>query len=289
MAGFDDTMTRYTGNFGRSLYDDMKKLEQTESSLIKRDNGAYKPLIFTLSFEGKRKTIRSFTIVFFDTAGEDLKKADAMNTVTRYIGQSSGIIFLIDPLQIQNVRDRLDEDTVSRASPVANTSETETEQVEILKRVSELIQDAQRLSKNDKIGLPMAAVFAKLDAIEPLIPPGSTIREQSPHCEAGAFVMSDWHNVNIEIEDLLRGWDAGPFVNALKIRYKNYSFFAASALGFGNSPWIDGRIKERPKPHRIEDAVLWILKENGVIKAKKDKTKSLISMVRRLAHRFAGK
>ena len=119
-----------------------------------------------------------------------------------------------------------------------------------------------------KIDIPVAAVFSKFDAIVSLIPPGSTILDPSPHCDTGVFVMSDWHNVNVEVQSLLKTWGATAFVQQLKLNYTNYSYFTASALGLGNSPQSDGRI-DRPRPHRIEDALLWILKENGVIEPKK--------------------
>ena len=79
--------------------------------------------------------------------------------------------------------------------------------------------------------------------------------------------MSDWHNVNGEIQSLLITWGANAFVSQLEINYTNYSYFATSSLGLGNSPRSDSHI-DRLRPHRIEDALLWILKENGVIEPK---------------------
>ena len=73
--------------------------------------------------------------------------------------------------------------------------------------------------------------------------------------------------MNSEIQALLHEWNATAFMSQLETNYSNYSYFAVSALGLNNNPSLDGKI-ERPRPHRIEDPVLWILKENGVIKAK---------------------
>ena len=164
------------------------------------------------------------------------------------------------------MRNQLNDEIVTRASSVAVQQATRPD--DIMTRVSELIRNDRKMSSTAKIDVPVAAVFSKFDAIVPLIPPGNTILEASPHCDAGVFVMSDWHNVNSEIQSLLKTWGATAFVQQLDLNYTNFSYFAASALGIDNSPRNDGRI-DRPRPHRIEDALLWILKENGVIDSAK--------------------
>jgi|GEM_PF-2364460 len=265
LTGFDDTMSRYEASFGRNLYVELTKLELTQSSTVNKGNGAYKPMIFTLTIK-KGSKVKNYTLVFFDTAGEDLNEFDTMNSVNRYICKSAGVIFLLDPMQIWSVRNQLTDDIVTRASSLEIQQASRPD--DIMTRVSRLIRADKEMASNAKIDIPVAAVFSKFDAIVPLIPPGSTILDPSPHCDAGGFVMADWHNVNAEIQSLLKTWGAVAFVQQLELNYSNYSYFAASALGLDNSPRTDGRI-DRPRPHRIEDALLWILKENGVIEPKK--------------------
>lgn len=264
LTGFDDTTARYEQNFGRNLYVELRKLDITQSSLINTNNGAYRPLIYSLTISKNKKTTK-YTLVFFDTAGEDLNTFDTMNTVNRYICKSAGIIFLLDPMQIWAVRNQLDEDIVSRATSVSIQDATRPD--DIMTRVSELIRNDKNMDSSKKIDVPVAAVFSKFDIIIPLIPQGSTIFDPSPHCDAGDFVMSDWHNVNAEIQSLLKTWGATAFVQQLELNYSNFSYFATSSLGLGNNPRRDDRI-DRPRPHRIEDALLWILSENGIINKK---------------------
>lgn len=269
MEGFDDTMTRYKAGAYQKLYMDMQKLDLTKSSVQDVNNGAYRPLIFTLKLKHKtlfKEQIDSFTLVFFDTAGEDLNDEDTMNTVNKYICKSAGIIFLLDPMQFPVVRNQLDENTVSRASSVDWKQATRSD--DIMSRVSKLIRNDRHMKNEQKIDIPVAAVFSKFDAIAPLIPEGSTILETSPHCNEGVFDMADWHNVDNEIRSLLVEWGAESFISQVDVNYTNYSYFAVSALGMNNNPKEDRRI-DRPRPHRIEDPLLWILKENGVIKPSK--------------------
>lgn len=268
LEGFSDSYQRWQESFGDSLYENNKKLELTTSSVENVNNGAYRPLIFKLKMKRKglfKESIDSFTIVFFDTAGEDLNDEDTMSTVNKYICKSAGIVFLLDPMQIPAVAAQLDDSTVERASGINGHRAAQADS--IMTRVSNLIRNDRHLPETTKIDIPVAAVFSKFDAIESLVPKDCTVRNPSPHCGEKCFDMADWHNVNSEILALLQEWDATAFISQLETNYSDYAYFAVSALGLHNNPDKDGNI-QRPRPHRIEDPFLWILKENGVIKAK---------------------
>lgn len=275
LEGFADSYKRWEANFGSKLYTNNEqkgeKLDLTRSSLQSVDNGAYRPLIFKLKLRNRamfgRETIQSFTFVFFDTAGEDLNDEDTMSTVNKYICKSEGIVFLLDPLQIPAVYTQLDASTVSRASGGLDPRNVGGAD-DIMTRVSRLIRNDRRLSETAKIDIPVAAAFSKFDVIEPILPPDCVIRSPSPHCSEKCFDLSDWHNVNSEIRSLLQEWNANAFISQLEMNYTNYSYFAVSALGLNNNPTTDGRI-DRPRPHRIEDPILWILNQKGIIKGRK--------------------
>lgn len=267
--GFDDTVERYEKSFGRKLYVDLQKLDLTQSSLQNVNNGAYKPLIYSLKFrinKGGKDSIHRYTLVFFDTAGEDLDDADTMSTVNKYICKSAGIIFLLDPMKIPAVAAQLDDDTISRASSVNWSSATRSD--DILVRVSNLIRNDRGLRSSDKIDIPVAVVFSKFDAVESIVPKGSAILNNSPHCREKAFVLSDWHNVNSEVQGLLKTWGADSFLSQLDVNYTDSSCFAVSSLGLNNNPQTNLKIN-RPRPHRIEDPLLWILMKLKVIGSKK--------------------
>lgn len=268
LEGFSDSYQRWEKYFSNTLYNNGEKLPLTKGNLQNADKGAYRPLIFKLKLKHKtlfKENIESFTFVFFDTAGEDLNDEDTMSTVNKYICKSAGIIFLLDPMQIPAVVNQLDESIVKRAAGIDWRQAAKAD--DIMTRVSNLIRNDKKMSDTQKIDIPVAAVFSKFDAIEAIVPQDCTVHNPSPHCSEKRFDLSDWHNVNSEIVALLHEWNAEAFISQLETNYRTYSYFAASALGLNNNPTSDGHI-ERPRPHRIEDPVLWILKENGVIKAK---------------------
>lgn len=267
IEGFADSYKRWEDNFYNSLYKDGVKLELTQSSTTNVDNGVYMPYIFKLKLKKKKRfgtENECFTFVFFDTAGEDLDSEDVMNTVNKYICKSSGIIFLLDPMQISMVSKQLDNEFAKRAAGIELNSATRPD--DIITRVSKLIRNDKGLRETDSIDIPVAAVFSKFDAIESLVPKDFTVHKPSPHCSNQYFDLSDWHNVNSEIEALLKEWDARMFISNLKMNYKKFSFFSVSSLGLNNNP-VNDRI-QRPRPHRVEDPLLWLFNEFGLIKGK---------------------
>lgn len=267
MEGFDDSFRRYRNDSYRTLYEDQKTLPLTESFMANPEKG--KPLIFTLKMPKKGlfgKDNRSLTMVFFDTAGEDLNEEETMSTVNKYIYRADGIIFLLDPLQMGEVRKQVDPRVVAGSATVDPSKAGSSD--DIMTRVSKLIRKGKGLREDKAIDIPVAAVFSKLDAVAELIPAGSRVLENSPHCSRGGFDEVDSQNVDMEIQSMLRTWGARSFMSQASTNYSNLRYFAVSSLGLCNNPEIGGNIK-KPRPHRIEDALLWVLKENGFIKAVK--------------------
>ncbi len=106
----DYTIKRFKEDFRDPLYKDSKlrrALDVTTSGIT--NEKVRLPMVFNLQLGGTdllgRRTIkRTITLVFFDTAGEDLNSEATMETVNRYIYRSKGIVLLVDPRQIPRVR-----------------------------------------------------------------------------------------------------------------------------------------------------------------------------------------
>lgn len=283
----DESERRYEEIFGRHLYGaDPQKIPQTQSSITSIENGAYRPIIFELSFTKRilfKKMKRYYNIVFFDTAGDDLRKLDEMRAVTKYIGKSSGIMFLLDPTKEQNFATEIHEKTAEGDITWRQAISSR----EIIRRVSELIRESQNITgKSKPLKVPVAAVLSKLDAFSraDLVDDGSTILEESPHRNSGVFEMADWSNVNTEVIGLLREKGVVSSISGLNKNYKDYSYFAVSALGLDNKVNNDGTFERRPNPHRIEDPFLWILKEKGIIKKKSSKRLEIKRIAKKIAN-----
>lgn len=260
----DATINRYRNDFYNPVFKRSELIGVTRSA--KTDSSVKQPLIYTLTFKGKqeglfgsKKISKVVTIAFFDTAGEDLDSEDTMKTVSRYIYNSSGIIFLLDPLQLENVRETLPDGT-----PLP---EQNTEIEDLLSRTANLIRKANEVKMDELIDIPVAVAFSKLDAVEPLIDPSSCVNYPSNHTSKGYFDLVDFEDMNGTMESLVRSWGGENFANQLSSNFKDYGYFGLTALG--SNPESNKIAKLRP--HRVEDPFLWLLYKYKLIKAEKRK------------------
>ena len=257
----DDTIKRYRNDFHDPIFRRQEIITGTLSA--RQDFNVRLPLSYTLSFlkNGlfkKNKISNIATIVFFDTAGEDLNDEDVMSTENRYIYNSSGIILLIDPLQFKDVREGLPQDT--------NLPDITTDAMDIMERAVNLIRKALSLPQEKKIKIPIAVAFSKMDALTPLLDLSNFMGYTSKH--QGKFYLDEFETVNSEMEALISGWEDGlRLVNLLRVNFETYAFFGLTALGC--NPHGGSKIPKRPRPKRVEDPFLWLLWKKRMIKAKK--------------------
>lgn len=262
----DATINRYRNDFYNPVFKRNELIRVTRSA--KTDSSVKQPLIYNLTFKeqgiiGKffksRRISNVVTIAFFDTAGEDLDSEDTMKTENRYIYNSSGIIFLLDPLQLENVRERLPEGT---ALPEENTKIED-----LLSRTANLIRKANGIKVNKLIDIPVAVAFSKMDAVESLIDPSSSINYPSKHISKACFDLSDFEDMNGTMESLVRSWGGENFAEQLSLNFKEYGYFGLTALGCDSR---DGKITKL-RPHRVEDPFLWLLYKYKLIRGEKRK------------------
>ena len=270
VQGFVDMSGAYNADaiYRRTKYDRLygkqETLEMTQSNFTGLRGEDKQPLVYTFDYVG-RQAGRSnrFTLAFFDAAGEDLQDAHLMATVNRYLGHSAGIIFLVDPLQVPEVLAQVEAASghVSHSTGAVAGAAPDT----VMANISALIRQSRGIKPTRPIDIPVAVAFSKFDEVEPIVPAGMAVRAPSPHCAAGAFVESDRMTVDAEMRNLLSAWGMQSFLMQAQANYRNHSYFAVSSLGLHNAPDSTGHV-HRPLPHRVEDPLLWIMAENGLLK-----------------------
>jgi hypothetical protein len=252
----DETIKRYRNDFFNPIFRKRETIVATRSA--RADSTVKVPLIYTMAFMGKgifkKKKVRDVaTIVFFDTAGEDLDAEDTMITENKYIYNSSGIIILLDPLQLPDVRSQLPTGTTL---PLIN-SEIE----DIIPRTAKLIRKARGLKQDQLIDIPVALTFSKIDALDSILDPSSNLKYPGNH--NGCFNMGDFETVNSEMEAMIREWKGAGLIQQLRLNFKNYGFFGMTALGC--NPDDKTKQIDRFRPHRVEDPFLWMLRHHNLI------------------------
>jgi len=247
-------------------YNDLyyRPLYETGLTVAATDAGVeVPPLIFPLRFMGaKNKIVNMAALTFYDTAGENLDEKSKMHTFNRYITNAHGIILLLDPLQVPNIRNKLTANGFN-ALPSQNT-----EIYDVLSKIIDVIRSVKKIK--GQIQIPLALVFTKIDVLEQynVLPPDSCLREESEHIRRGAFMRPDFENTNIHIQDLIDNWLDAELIGHIK-QFKQHSFFGVSSLG-GNPTNGGTKIDSKGiRPQRVLDPLLWLLAENGYIKTRK--------------------
>jgi hypothetical protein len=256
----EQTIRRYKQDFRRYIYDQREVIPGTLSARARMD--VRYPLIYRLSIERKKLALFNHlfatSLVFFDTAGEDLNSIDLMATEAKYVANCDGLIFLLDPLQIPSVRHRLGS---SVALPSVNT-----EPQEIISRVTRLIRESRGVSPTSRITTPVALAFSKIDVVRSLVEPGSPIHRASTH--DGSFNLLDAEQLNDSMRAYVSEWVGPGLDTTLRHDFEKFCYFGISALG--SSPDSQGRLPMGVSPFRVEDPLLWLLYEMQVIPGRKE-------------------
>jgi len=220
------------------------------------------PFIFTLSFtDGSKPEIN---IAFFDISNENMANTGYMDIYIAHIRNSSGMLFLVDPLQFRTVEREIRlNNSISSDSIFENTEEP----IELLNRLVEDYIDKKKSKKkrdNNISDTPTAIVLTKTDLLKSLTRGEKYFRTDShifnnyTHC--GFLNISEATNIDSEIDKFISTTDPN-FRNALKRHFANVSFFAVSALG--TQP--EGRHVTSFMPLRVDEPFLWILYRLGYI------------------------
>lgn len=266
----DDVFNHYKENFYNKVFLEKTLQNLTRSANVRGEVAVRKPLIYEMMIplDLKGKKVKKFTFVFYDTAGEDLKNEAIMKTVNRYICKASGLIFLLDPMQIMELRLNMTDEEIASSSSI-NQAEIEPQEM-VLNRIAKLIREDRGYSKAQKINIPTAIAFSKFDVLKRFFPSNSLVLEPSSYLREGHLDKNEWFLVSTEIDAMLKEYGAGGFATNVAMNFKNYTYCTVSALG--QQPVISQKggktIATLPRPHRVEDPFLWILKENGVIREK---------------------
>ncbi len=245
-----DTNVAYRNTYFKPLYENSVPVVGTDT------HADAPPLIYSVDFfDPKSHKIKdSVTLSLYDTAGENFNTEEQMLCKTQYIANASGIIVLLDPLQLPSVRARLEGKV---ELPDKNNDTTD-----ILNYVINLIRSFKKIKGN--INIPIALTFTKMDVLAryDILPEESCLRSESEHIAKGAFVKSDFENTNIEITSLLENFLVDDLVSLIDT-FTCHAFFGVSS--FGDNP-ENGKLKGEPAPIRVLDPLIWMLAINKYIK-----------------------
>lgn len=221
-----------------------------------------KPLIFqlTIGYTVQGQYINNvMNLIFYDISGEDITNQDNMKQFGWPILQSQAIIYLVDPLGMKPVLDKLDQLLpadlqVKKSKPlIANRP---TSQV-ILDNVMEIFDRYTGRSPGEKVKTPVAVMVSKSDVLDPILRQNAPQNTRFLQDAVYDGTVNEWDMkiVDQEVRDFLVNFGEQRLISATQ-RFLNVSFFATSATG--GPPDEHNKFKE-VKPRRCLDPLFWVL------------------------------
>jgi len=258
----DRTTLKYRDMYYKRLFEEGRKLAPTLS--FEQSKESREPMIYYLRFLGGDAP-RVYTLAFFDTAGEDLDSTGKMMglNLNSFISRASGIVFLVDPLQIPYINNRI---RMDNKPPIGGNV------ANMLSDISNIIRTNHSLKMKEKIPIPLAVVLTKADVLlkapendeenSILFGPNSSLNIER---EKGKYDKTNFDQISAEIEEYMRRAVSKGFVQTVK-EFKEHSYFAVSSLGSNPT----GNVLTRGiSPMRVEDPFIWLLNCESLEEKKK--------------------
>ncbi|MDR0908307.1 MAG: hypothetical protein LBM77_00945 [Spirochaetaceae bacterium] len=242
-------------NNARLLYDSHQKLQATEP-------GELRPQIWrvkNLNRSSKYK-VETNTFTIFDGSGKDHHDLGIDSVNCKYITASDAIMLIFDPIILKSVRDRVSKDIFKKS--VADINDTEYKNsAEVVNNVAAYIKAIFGLPANQKVKIPVAVIFTKMDALAEDFT-DCMILQKSPHSEKGVFQHIDSGAVETDIKAWLASHNENSFIDAIEADFARHAYFGVSSYGIDleNKSELDA-----VRPHRILDPILWLFTQKGFI------------------------
>ncbi len=151
----------------------------------------------------------------FDSAGEDMAEIGTLSAENKAIVHADGLIFMIDPLQIESVQQQLNGVRAPALDP-------RTHPDNMLGRLIKLFEtDGHVKPGNGKICVPTAFVLFKVDMLENIVYKGSAFLRPAMH---GAELNSTerFDSVSTEVAELsVRSWLLPSFCDTIEHRFSS--------------------------------------------------------------------
>lgn len=241
-----DISRRFRQNYEEPIFERGMMLDSTQKE------EKQEPFLFQFVFKDER--LAPLTLVFFDVAGEIMTDRDMLDLYAAHIKNSSGILFMVDPLQIRSIRDRL---LVNAGKEAGEFASRYDEPREVAITMFENFIGHEDKSRTD---IPTAVVLTKSDMLQHLkeedgeyIRPNSNVFRNVVHRQY--LNMSEFENINGEIRRFLEKVDR-PFKDTLDVYFTDTAYFAVSALGLNP---VDRRIAGVVTPWRVDEPFVWLL------------------------------
>ena len=208
----------FSDNNTKAKYE--KVIKDIKNNFLPQKTASYLPKAFNIILTQAKKT--TWTFYLYDAAGEAFRDMDRIN-IQKYNEYSSGIIFIIDPFSLQEVRKKYK----NKLTTVAASQDSIDD---ILSRLLTSLENTSNLKKTEKYKKPFAIILNKIDELEDEI------------------INKDSKKGKEQLEE----WGENRFLQKISVRFENVKFFRLSAMQSLKNTQND-----------IMEPVMWIAKNEG--------------------------
>ncbi|PQP84483.1 hypothetical protein C0Q44_07960 [Paenibacillus sp. PCH8] len=237
---------RFRADYEEPLFERGDLLDSTQKEKLQE------PFIFQFVFKDEDKS--PLTLVFFDVAGEGMVEQDYLGLHGQHIKNSAGILFMVDPLQIRSIRDKI---RINLGNEPGEWTPRYDEPRDV---VLTMFGDFIAYQDKAKTNIPTAVVLTKSDMLHSLkdeegdyIKSNSNVFRNMVHRDY--FDLTEFENIDGEIRRFIEKVDR-PFKGTMDVYFKDTAYFAVSALG--SNP-VDMKLQGVVSPIRVDEPFLWLL------------------------------
>ncbi len=262
--GATGSARQWLENYVEQLFTHGRLFEQTPESV----NGQRAPVVLEWRQPRRRlgrqtygtSTFKTTVLSFYDAAGEDLTSQDRAHTQA-YLGVADGLVLLLDPWQLPGAMERIE-------VPAAVVREAEPP-LQVLNRITELLRVAHQVKASKRIKVPLAVVFAKMDAFFPVLGGNHPLLVRPP-AQSGYGQVAGYDEVagqstHEHVRAMLHEYNADDIDAHLMHNYTSFRYFAVSALGAAPDYAAKAVDAGGVAPFCVEEPLLWLLHGFGVI------------------------
>ncbi|MCA2211639.1 TRAFAC clade GTPase domain-containing protein [Jidongwangia harbinensis] len=221
-------------------------------ALTQQLDGRSEPLFFEWRRRAPRRSARyqSTCLSFLDTAGESLGTKRGIEEL-KFLAKVHAFIVLLDPFAIRGLADKMN---------LPEGRKPASEPLSVIQQVTEVLRMEHAVS--DRLDLPIAVVFAKVDELRDVLGPQHPIFHPAP--DRGIYDDEAGRRVHESVRELLLDHQADDIDRALQSNYRNYRYFAVSSLGTRPNP--DNTLNPGAvRPIRVADPLVWLLAHYGLV------------------------
>ncbi|SLK06514.1 MULTISPECIES: TRAFAC clade GTPase domain-containing protein [unclassified Paenibacillus] len=237
---------RFRADYEEPLFERGDLLDSTQKEKLQE------PFIFQFVFKDEDKA--PLTLVFFDVAGEGMVEQDYLGLHGQHIKNSAGILFMVDPLQIRSIRDKI---RINLGNEPGEWTPRYDEPRDV---VLTMFGDFIAYQDKAKTNIPTAVVLTKSDMLHSLkdeegdyIKSNSNVFRNMVHRDW--FDLTEFENIDGEIRRFIEKVDR-PFKGTMDVYFKDTAYFAVSALG--SNP-VNMKLQGVVSPIRVDEPFLWLL------------------------------